>query len=304
MSPPMIPAKLVQKLVAGSYENLAVRLTSILSRSSKDFFGEDCRIRVIGTFKNKAVVVSNTGKFANIFYESASNGEIVVVGKELIEMPVLNTKSGMISFLEKEADHGVGFFMEGATSEMQSVVLDLMRTLKDSSADDELAHLHTEGILQDRPWRHFLANNIDSLGVATIDQHESKFISLTGKTLTETDQAAYRSLITKDLSELTSSFTELHTKIQGSVAELTKLIDTDPELLKNESIIGLKELSVDLMEHITETQHSITGSVGTIGSISALGELYDTCSLELTRRTTVGNYISQAITGLVSGTKI
>jgi hypothetical protein len=302
---PIVPTTEVRKLVIGSYEDLTHRIEEAAFLDRERIFGDGSadRVKVLGTFKGHAIVVNEEGHFAKLFYEIASNGELMLMGREVLNIPIYEGKSGIRRFLMGEASNLVENFFITEPEQITIAIKDLMRSISSANdaTDSQIVASYVESAFDtERSWRPLLAERLTPADASVLEAFEPKFLKLSGENIPPEQQEAYRTLVVSDLGTLVSSLDELHSEIGKSVASLTSLIDTHPELSRDESVVELRSAANDLMGDLLNSQHSIVDSLENVSSISALGELHDALALELTRRTIAGKYISQAVAEIAS----
>lgn len=308
MPTPIVSTVEVQKHLKGSYESLARRLSETATIERKKIFGEDDpgKIRVIGTFKGHVIAVTETAKFVKVFYETASNGELVVIGAENISIPVYEGEGAVRQFARSEASAIVESFISGDSDLTQDRITDLMRTIDTDPAE---ADLHISGAMIEavtdgsRRWRKqlFTADSATHSDLAeTLEHFEPKFEKLTDGHMPSTQQEAYRSLVVCDLKNLVEQIEIIYNEASASFASLTNMVNTDSNLLKEESFVETKTAVQDLLAHLLQTQVSIAESLQSVNSISALGELHDAVALELLRWEAAGKHISRSVAAMTT----
>jgi hypothetical protein len=303
MANPIVPTMEVKKHLVGSYEALARRLAEAALVERVKLFGEDDpgKIRIIGTFKGHAIAVTENAKFVKVFYETASTGELVVVGAETLSVPVYEGAGGVRAFARTEAKSIVESLIEGDVNLTQSRIVDLMRTVDSdpSEADKHIVGSMIEGVLDaSRKWHKLLVTDAEL--AESIGELEPKFFKLADGSIPVAQQEAYRALVVGDLKSLLDSLETIHSAVTESFASLTTLIDTNSELLKEQSIVETQAAVKDLLAHLLSTQATIAEAVQNVHSISALGELHDAVAVELLRFEAAGKYVSRSVAELAS----
>lgn len=287
-----IPTSEVRRLVRGSYEDLSHQVQMEVEGDRENIFGEGLPVRIVGTFRGHVIALNGSGKLSKVFYEVADSGDVVLVGKEMLDVPIISSDRDRAKFLQSEAREVAGMFFDSGEYPQVRRIADIMRSVDSSAfADKQVAQVRMDSSTRDRPWRRFLAEHLEQADVGVLGGFRAKY----GYLEDAGDPEAHRKLVEADLLGLVESYGDLESTLGDSFARLTKLGETQPDLLKNESAASILGTFRDFMEHLGESKKAISDSISEIKTIFALGELYDTMSLELTRRTLAGRYIQQVV---------
>jgi hypothetical protein len=301
----IVPTEVVRKYLAGSFEEISLRVEQAVSREPGRVFGEDGgAIKVVGTFGGYAIVVNSKAQFVKVMYEVANSGEFMIVGVEKLAIPVYDTPEKVRGFLRSEASTVVESFYHGDYDGALERVVQIMRTMDGTAAysDAQVVANMIEVAQAPREWKVKLG--VKSLGeTIEVPEYEAKFSKINDGSVPAEKLEGYRAIVAADLKNLTDRMGATKVTVEEAFASLTNLIDTYPELAVEESVAEIKAFINDLSADLIGAQASVTEALTGISSIPALSELYDVLAEGLNRQEVAGRYISLAVANLASAQK-
>ncbi len=298
----LVSTEQVRKLLEGSYESLSREVESAVEALG-EFQGV---VKVIGTFSGHAIVVTDQGKFAKVFYERANSGDLVVIKYEDVSVPVYDSKGKLRNFFKEQAASLAESFLDGEIDTERVTNLMLAIESDTASTDDHIVEALIEGSNADRPWKFQLDAKEKSGVLQTvlegleIPEASPKFTKLYDGSIPVVEHEGYRGLVRSDLTKLVADLDNLSGQIEEAFASLTNMIDTRPDVTKNEAVVDLTAFIKDLLSDLMGAQQAIAEALDQVTTVSALGKLHDALAEGKAQQSVAGQFIFRAVTKLAS----
>lgn len=162
-----VPARLVQEMLRGSYEQMVADTSQLISESYARFGvdGPD-EVHVVATFPKHAVVTTDEGRFFRVSFQDLENGGRSVVQAESMDVPVLFSRDDQIKFMRSAANEAVEALMAGDFEASRTRVRELVMSAEILTGPDPVMEMKSalEGLFDgERPWRRVYAENSNGI---------------------------------------------------------------------------------------------------------------------------------------------
>lgn len=244
----MVPARLIQEILNGSYEQL---IEGISQSAAEQYllFGAECPedVHLVATFSHHAIVANEDGDFFRTTIKQTDDGDHAFVKVEEIDVPVIRTWAEQQSFVGDAASDAVRALMAGDISHARNQVRALMQSSDLVVAPDPLKEVdsYLSGLFdEERSWRRVYAENRSHIhrflwgasGVAFRDGPRPKYMELyAGDGIEESDQ--YTDAVQTDLSILADRLAGLWELISGTYGNY----DSEMSGFKGVEVAGIAE---------------------------------------------------------------
>jgi len=295
-----VPVEEIRRFTEGSYEHLIARLSEVVQKDRKRLFGEDdLSVRVLGTFKEHAIVAGGNGTFVRVRFEASERGEPSLVGVEPIAVEVFES-SDIHRYVNREALRVVDALLSGAATEAGERLRSIVPLVGKTKARTESQVV--EGVLADlradRPWKRLYEERAPRLKfflgeavVQTLEGHRAtpKFGKLLD--MAEAEVEGYRDLVLSDLQFLAERLLVLHGQASDNLEALGQ-IDASGEEGGPEALTALVHFTNDFVEDL-RVAHRVAAEVPNhVHNVGALGRVYDTITEQLHQYEVAGAFVA------------
>lgn len=223
----MVPARLIQEILNGSYEQMIESLSRAAADHHTVFNAESPEdVHLVATFPHHVIVANEEGEFFRATIKRTDDGNHSFVQIEEFEVPIIKTWEQQQAFVSEAASDAVRALLAGDIEHARNQVRALVRSSDLVVAPDPLAE--TDQYLsnlfdEDRAWRRVYFENRNHIhrflwgasGVAFRDAPRPKYAELYhGDGVEEAEQ--YNLAVQTDLSLLAERLASLWERIAES----------------------------------------------------------------------------------------
>jgi len=159
----MVPARLLQELLNGSYEQTVQAVRESIEDSFSRFgAGSPEDVHLVATFPRHAIIANEHGEFFRVETKDLDDGTIGFVQVESFDVPILRTWEEQQGFIESTASDAVHALMSGDFAHAREQIKALVQSSDVVSAQDPVveANSYLENLFDDeRPWRRVYGEN-------------------------------------------------------------------------------------------------------------------------------------------------
>ena len=244
----MVPAKVLQELLRGSFEQTVEEVREAIEDSFANFgAGSPDEVHLVATFPRHAIIANEHGDFFRVETKRLDNDTIGVVQVESFDVPVLRTWEDQQGFVEDVASDAIRALAAGDFEHAREQIKALVRSSDVVSAPDPVveAQNYLAGLFdEDRPWRQVYEGNRSLLhrylwgasGVAYRDAPKPKYDEL--YTTEGVEQAGqYHVAVMTDLELLAERLDKIWDLVAGAYGSY----DGDMGRFKDITIAGIAE---------------------------------------------------------------
>jgi hypothetical protein len=229
----MVPARLIQELQRGSYEQIVDEL-SVTIAESYSRFGSDSpeSVHLVASFPRHAIVATDEGKFFRAEIKDIENNKRAVVKTESIDVPVLTDREQQKQFVEGAVSDAVMALLGGDEDEARTRVRELVRSADLIVGPDPIDSISEalEGLSDsERTWRRVYFENQagihkfmwGSSGVSHRDSPKPKYQELYSGNRVE-DASGYNQAISADLQVVSEGLSKIWDGFQSSYVDYSE----------------------------------------------------------------------------------
>jgi hypothetical protein len=282
----MLPLDEAQRLIEGSFEQLAVRLDEAVQENRSLFVGEsNSEVTRLATFPGRVVVAVSDGRYFEAKY-SDKDGSLVIENAKAMDVPVIDS-SNAADFVRSYTLSAVDAILSEDTGAALTKILALSGLQEDQQTQAERDYIEEVSALLQRHgvWRTMFAEQPDDLRRQVVDkleaireaQLDSKY-----KPLYETDDIPeekfedYRDLVVGDLHIIAE---RLETAQHNAEKAYLPFVEAMSEAeLEEEEAATLGEFSAfaeDYIGDLQEMRELIVDALKNEQCVSCLGHIYD-----------------------------
>lgn len=298
--PTHIPWEELNKLIEGSYEQIAPRVHEAISKDAERLFGSSAPITLVGTFDGHAIVMSENMDVYRVKFETSNTKQIVPISAEITSVKPLTAAQYAVS----EARNYVSAFINGSKS-LAAEHFARVAAVAPSQLPPEPAAViesFTAAVNAERAWKKVYEERSASFVTALSDGLMMeldanvlgpKFRSLYQGLISESEFASYTNLVTSDLKyigeRLDAVIATTRTAIEKSKGAIPalKTASTDPTVKMFESF------GDDLLADLTGVRLALSESNEHLNKVDELGKIYDVLASELRRYEVAGRFVEK-----------
>lgn len=293
MAKQFIPTKELSKYLDGSFEHLNAKLENALNYEKNRLFKETIgSVKIVGTFEGHVVAIVDGKKFQKVLFEKSSVGEIFFTGVEDLNIAVVEGDAGIRMFVRSEANRLVDRILDGKGDSSILDVKSLMQTMNgqpDLVEREQILNMIESMNNPKAHWRCFL--EASEAGTPEVD-FDPKFAKLSNPEYKISE--GMTALVKSDIESLKGDLGELHSKVESLLARFTNISETS----NKEDALSVKDSLNSLAGSVAEALVVLSEASSTVGSISVLGELYDSVRLNLHTQNAAYVYILKSVDAL------
>jgi hypothetical protein len=299
---PFIPARELDGLLRGSYQEANVRVAEAL-RGEIDRFGGP--VHLVATFQNRAVVMSESGSVFSVAYESASDGSVHILGAEPMQATVV-TESNVRKFVQAEAKRAVDLFFKGLTDQALKVAKEIL-PLADSAllrTDEEIVNTFIESRSARGLWKQFIESR-ESRIQDYLGEHAPKEPALASRYQklydgsTQKDELPkFKGLVEADFGVLRSRIRAVRSQTEAAKHTLTEaraVVEREGGSALASEMSGFVD---DLLNDCTIVESFIDEVGQSSGRVDLLAKVFDSLGVEVTSFEVAGAFAAQMATRL------
>jgi hypothetical protein len=221
----MVPARLLQAILKGSYEQMVDDSSMLVAESFARFGAQSPdEVSVIATFPQHMIVSTVEGKFFRATVKDLEDGGRSIVQTEDVDIPVYRTREEQKGYVKSAASEAVAALLSGDPEEARTHVRELVQSAELISGPDPVEEMRgaMEGLFDSkRPWRRVYESNRAGIhkftwgesGNAHRDAPKPKYQDLYTNEGVK-DPAGYHRAVMADLSVLSERMAEVWDVVQ------------------------------------------------------------------------------------------
>lgn len=281
----------LQRLTAGSYEQQINRVARVIEEAR--VFGPDVKTRVIGTFGDQAVVLSEDGKVARVWLSGTDH---LAVSKVRHEVSVVVSEQRMSEYVRAEVRAALGEWRAGRAEESRRRLERISPHVSsvDFHSEDSRARRHLCWIGESRSWEVVTGNRegmlrflgSDNLRILSEERLAPKFRAL--ETMQEAEQIEYRDLVRHDLAYLISRVESLQAEVEASYEDVRDVVQVE-----GSGTVGIQSFCRDLAQDVG-ILYRVLVDTSEFRSVSEQGRLYDAAVAKLPAFEVAGHVAKEA----------
>ena len=313
MTERFIPTEEIARLVAGSYEAQIAGLTEAITSDRERLFGKGVqRVKVIATFKDRAVAMAEDGRFVNVRFEMSATGVPTLVEHEALAVRVIEEKD-LPGFVHSQASKAVDACMSGDESRVQELIAGLLRVAptRPAIAEDRIVESVRAELAEIRPWQKVYEQRLPRIqatlkgeSLALLDQSkiEPKYRKIYDGSMLPLKVEGFRGLVQSDLNYLKERVTALYHLVSVSLSSAKRALQTK-DLSEEESAKTFSTLAEDLLVDTKRLVHLVTEGAAQVHGVAEQGRLYDAIVARLPQQETAGMFVRIMAERLIAASK-
>ncbi len=282
----------LRPLLEDSFEKLKSRLEVLIKRDSEKIFGSQVEAKVVATFPDRAIVVSNNGKSVEIRFEAVNKSIRLLKCEEL-------TTSTHSALVKTEAMKAADCLLQGNLIEARAGILKLAPFVeaKSSQHDAQLVDSLIAFRKAVRPWHVLYLEKSTKIKREVLDESVKidndrisvRFRSLYEGGMPETEIPTYSDLVTDNLSDLIGISSHLGKEVETAVQILrTKGIE-------DTAVSSLASFGADLAEDLRSISQTATQALRRVNRTECLARLFDSIASDFRDREIASSYVIKMV---------
>lgn len=303
----MIPLDEVQRLMEGSFEQMAALLDGAVEKSRTLFVaeGSDEDVARVATFPGRVIVGTSGGHyFEAVFVEK--DGDIVIESAEPYEVRVVD-QGNAAEYVREYTMSTVDALLSEDASVAKERLLALASLQEEHTEQAEVDYSDevVEHLSAARPWRHVYSDQNKDIRRQVVDQLEAigkAQLEAKYKPLYETDDIPeenfedYRELVNTDLRAISSRFEKVQHAVEAAYIPFAESINVDDLTEEEDEVIGhFKFFAEDLIEDLQELRQLVAEAAQNEHCVMCLGHIYDSLTESLADYEIAGAFVERMV---------
>jgi hypothetical protein len=299
-APRFIPVQEIRKLSEGSFEHTISKIERAVQESSERIFGKKIGARVVGTFPENALALSEDGDVARVFWAVSKDGSVKIVKTESVKIASYSPEN-VEDFARKQIRKAVAAWESGRKDEAERLISEVAPYVDERPllSDAKVVEALTVEFKAARPWRQILKANRQRFESAVgepammkiaAESSGPKYTVIYNGSMEEAERAGYLDLVHSDFSYLTSRVTSLRDLSRTCYEGLRSVVRSE-DLKADETISTFITFTEDLVSDLSRLQKIVSDAPKTLTKIESLGRLYDTINEGLPDYELAGKFV-------------
>jgi hypothetical protein len=283
----------LQRITAGSFEELTRKIESVVLAESARFFGAATPVRVIGTYSTHVVVLAEDGRSLRVRYET-KDGLIKILGHEAVKAESA-TAEQKYDLLKSEAIQAARSLVKGDLAEAKTRLKDIVQLVDSRSIhkDAQLVDAMVAFRRSDRPWKEAFNEKADTIRRLVLDEVsginkdriQPKFSSLNDGGVKASEIEKYRDLVIESIKKLDEHCGCLYKQVTDAVIAARAKGIHDP------TVKAYLTFADDLADDLRSTQKTASEALKRVTRTESLGKLHDALATDFGDRETASRYV-------------
>jgi len=264
----------LSKLLSDSFEASVAHVESAVLENTKLFGGDDCEVRVIGTFSEHVIVANSDGEFFRARF-AVDEGSVSLGDVERINVPVKEA-SELASTARSVAESVIDSMFSGDSDSATSGIRELYQLVSDGvrlSPESVVESLHLA--LDEEEWRDAIRENAKEVrrvagASARVELPKSRFGSLSESGLEDDERVA--SVVESALRVVGTYLDSMSDRL-----ELARTLDENSGFDSYDAAVDFMGFVSGLSESIEKVQGCVGDAIALLepGTVSSLSEAHD-----------------------------
>lgn len=290
-----IPEEELERLREGSIENRNNLVETLAAANAEQIFGTETLAKVVASFGDSAIVVSESGDFRKLYFEATHDGDLVLTKHETVEVKAYSDENPVLEYHRDLARGIVDRLLDGDKNSFSESVAQLFSVVEGSvvETDTQLLQGYLAAVNAPKHWKTqihaVMAEDLeDPLKFQKLYEGEDP-----------TDSESFRTLVTKDMDILSGQLFTISSQMESALERMDMAKIDNSAFGESPSFKGLSLFAQDLYNDIVASHAAVLESLDKLHAVSAIAELHDTLFSGYLNQDRATSFITNSVDALI-----